>query len=172
MFAYCGNNPINYTDAIGLAPEYHGDPQYQWAWDFGFWLKDVLEEKQEGDRQKIESGEVSYKSNGPGNGARIENSYEITSIPVMIEFVNENRGDEIDGSTAGVVFEWVIHNGAHAIGKALGIKSFEDKGKHVDVGNTIYADQRDDPLEAFLSTGMKVVYFITNPFAAIADLFA
>ena len=47
MFAYCNNNPSTLEDPSGCKPQYQGDPAYEWAWDFGRWLYEKLEEKKE-----------------------------------------------------------------------------------------------------------------------------
>ena len=168
MFSYCNNNPIMHSDPTG---EFFIDwdllPNQQAGEAWGEWILAKIDE----DKEDIESGKVTYKSNGPGKGARIENSHEIKTLWVMYEFVEENRGDDIVGSTTGVVFEWVFHNAAYTIGKTLGINRIADPAKNLDVGKTIYDDTRKAfSLEWFMSQGMKAVYKFTFPYFAANDL--
>ena len=160
---------MNYSDPSGYAHGYSGDPQYEWAWDFGWWIKDLLKQWEEEDEQKIRSGQVTYESKGPKNGAVIYNSYQITHPGVMADFVEDNRGDDIGGSTSGVVYEWVVHNVAYAVTNLLGIESMKMQAQHVDVGKTIYADQREGVV-AILSFGMKASFFFLDPISAVRDM--
>ena len=115
--------------------------------------------------------EVHYESSATGNGAKIVGSHNITNPIVMYQYIEENRGDEIAGSTIGVVFE-IVHNAAYATGKTLCAVGFTDlgqdligKGKDLDVGRTIYDDQHGG-----LSWVMWIAYGTTSPFIAIYDL--
>ena len=90
---------------------------------------------------------TQYHSNGKGNGAQIPESYKVKDPFVMGIIIDKNRGSEIKGSTAGVVFEWLVHNVAYdawVITSAVGLDSFGNglmnKGRTLDVGSTIYDD--------------------------------
>ena len=88
----------------------------------------------------------------------------------MVEFVEENRGEDIVGSTFGVVYEWVFHNAAYDVGTTFGIDSIVTAAEHLDVGKTIYDDIRD-PLTPkwYMSEFMKGSYYLTFDFLAIYD---
>ena len=170
MFAYCGNDPVDLLDSTGYSSDHTGDPQYQWAWDLGCWLRDQLWSKEEKQREYIWNGTVVYDSNGPGGGATIYNSYLITSKEVMEEYINANRGDDISGSTDAVVYEWILHNKIYELGCMIGNEDLIEKGKDVSVGNTIYDDVHiDSGTHAAMSAFMKVSYWILNPLVGTMD---
>ena len=87
---------------------------------------------------------------------------------------NPNTKDVIQGSTAGVQFEWELHNYA----AWLGIGG--DLSKHLDVGKSIFADGKTHPLIdkdgnispiGVMSLGMRITYIMSgNPIYLIWDL--
>ena len=169
MCAYCNNNPVNLIDPFGTIPfvdHPFTDGAIELGERIGRWLRDRLDKKRE------EAKEIPYQSNGTDNGAKIPNSYTIKDPLIMYEYIEENRGDEIAGSTTGVVFEWVVHNVAYATGKAfssVGLKkwgkSLVEKGQTLDVGQTIYDDQH-----GLFSGVMWSTYSSLFPVASIYDL--
>ena len=170
MFAYCNNNPVMYCDPTG---RFFVDWDVLPNWEAGKTFAEWLLEQTKSDKEAIESGEVTYKSNGAGNGAHIENSHKIKTLWVMYDFIEENRGDEVDGSTAGVVYEWLFHNIAYEIGEFLNMDSISVPAANLDFGKTIFDDVRK-PLTAqwFMSQFMKCSYGIILPGFAIRDAYA
>ena len=146
------------------------DPAVELGRMIGEWLYELIEEKTEEDEKKIGDGTVSYSSNGKGNGANIRNSHEIDTPWVMYKYINLNRGDDITGTTTGVVFEWVCHNVAYDVGRLLKIEQITLKAEHVDVGATIYSDRRKGFLENMMSLGMKIFYTLFSPVTGAYDL--
>ena len=110
----------------------------------------------------------------------IKNSYKILT-PWMrygysfhLNHFTPNTKDVIQGSTAGVQFEWELHNYAAWVG--IG----GDSAKHLDVGKSIFADGKTHPLRdehgnitttGLMSLGMRIVYIcLGNPIYWIWDL--
>lgn len=104
--------------------------------------------------------------------AHIKNSYKILTpwmrygYSFYLNHFNTNTKDVIQGSTAGVQFEWQLHNYA----AWLGIGG--DLAKHLDVGKSIFADGKTHPLRdeygnitatGIMSIGMRYVYTIITP---------
>lgn len=115
---------------------------------------------------------MPYLSQGEKNGAQIPGSYIIDSPIVMYKYIEENRGEEISGSTAGVVSEWMIHNVAYDVGHSLTRIGFQRvgsnlmaKGETLDIGSTIFDDSH-----GALSYCMWLFYGLTSPFSAAYDL--
>ena len=91
-----------------------------------------------------------------------------------LNHINADTKEVIEGSTAGVQFEWEMHNYAAWLG--LG----GDNAKHLDVGKTIFADGNNHPLtdekgnitkEGVMSLTMRIVYILSgNPVFWISDL--
>ncbi len=91
----------------------------------------------------------------------------------LIHF-NPSTKDVIQGSTAGVQFEWELHNYAAWVG--IG----GDLAKHLDVGKSIFTDGKAHPLkdekgnityEGIMSLGMRIGNIILgNPLYWIWDL--
>ena len=112
---------------------------------------------------------LTYYSNGTKAGAKITNSYQVRNPVVMYDYLNINRGDEVSGTTTGVVFEWVAHNMVYDFGEILDTmhidkgKDLMDMGRDLDFGNTIYDDDH-----GIYSTIMQKVYEkVLPPFAEI-----
>ena len=59
-------------------------------------------------KQQVETI-VRYDS----SGMRIYNSSTVSNPLIVYEFIEENRGYEIAGSTEGLVFEWLVHSVAY-----------------------------------------------------------
>ena len=115
-----------------------------------------------------------------GDNVHIENSYKILTpwmrygYSFYLNHFNPNTKDVIQGSTAGVQFEWELHNYA----AWLGIGG--DSAKHLDVGKSIFADGKTHPLRdehgnitetGVMSLGMRTGYILSgNPIYWIWDL--
>ena len=176
MFAYCGNNPVNRIDPNGHA----------WK-DIKNWFSNTWNTVKETALKVVETGrnfigkinnyvnsftqELSYKSNGAKKGAKIVDSYTLNDPVLMHKYIDENRGDNITGSTNGVVVEWVIHNVAYRTGQFFKVVNLEDigeefmsKGKTLDIGSTIYDDNH-----GFLSGMMWAFYAYVDPINAGRD---
>ena len=110
----------------------------------------------------------------------IENSYKILTpwmrygYSFYLNHFNPNTKDVIQGNTAGVQFEWELHNYAAWLGFG------GEPAKHLDVGKTIFADGEAHPLrdkdgditkEGVMSLGMRIGYILSgNPIYWIPDL--
>ena len=174
--AYCGNNPVNRIDPNGHA----------WK-DIKNWFSNTWNTVKETALKVVETGrnfigkinnyvnsftqELSYKSSGPKKGAIIVDSYTLNDPVLMHKYINENRGDNITGSTNGVVFEWVIHNVAYRTGQFIKVVGLEDigeefmsRGRTLDIGSTIYDDNH-----GFLSGMMWAFYACVDPINAGRD---
>ena len=117
---------------------------------------------------------------GSGDNVHIENSYKILTpwmrygYSFYLNHFNPNTKDVIQGSTAGVQFEWELHNYAAWLGFG------GEPAKHLDVGKTIFADGEAHPLrdkdgditkEGVMSLGMRIGYILSgNPIYWIPDL--
>ena len=170
MFAYCNNNPVNMYDSTGCLPK--------WIEKALNWVEEKVVQPVVDAAEKIidylsiPKNEIHYQSSATGNGATIVNSHTTKNPIAMYRYIQENRGDEIAGSTTGVVFEWVVHNAAYTAGKAfsaVGLKkwgeSLVEKGQDLDVGQTIYDDSH-----GLASVGMWSIYRGIFPVASIYDL--
>ena len=168
MFSYCNNNPVNLVDFSGSIPrELIGIFPYTDGGSRGGSYIPVNYGNFENTK------EISYQSNGTNNGAQIIDSYKVTNPITMYKHIRENRGDEIAGSTVGVVHEWVVHNIAYGVGNfAVGIgldewgNNFRDKGQTLDVGRTIYDDSH-----GWFSLIMWITYGAISPFSAGYDFY-
>ena len=158
MFAYCNNNPVNFRDPSGRFIDLDLLPNQQAGKNYA---EDLLEQV-----DAINSGEVIYHANeGEDSGGQIENSHRIRSKFLMYYFVNENRGNEVSGFTAGIVFEWKLHNLAYDRASLNGNIESMKQAEDVDFGNTIWADDHAN-WESYL---MKILYIILYPFHAELD---
>ena len=165
MYAYCNNNPVMYEDGNGNIPfndHTYTDAVSSIADYLGNLLKDWLHE----DREKAKSMEYTVTE----TSVQIEDSYQITNLLVMYEYINEHRGDELSGSTTGAVFEWKAHNIAHSILTELdnmgvpNMKGHIESAKSVNLGGTIYDDNH-----GYLSGVMWGGYAICFPAFSIVD---
>lgn len=90
----------------------------------------------------------------------------------MVEFIEENRGEDIVGSTFGVVYEWVFHNAAYDFGTTFGLESIVKAAEHLDVGKTIYDDIREPfTPKWYMSEVMKGSYDFAFKYLAIYDYY-
>ncbi len=166
MFAYCNNNPINLEDSAGAFPISSQQNKTEF----------MLYGSNDSDIEIVtlpppnffydEGIGLSYDISEDGNSVEIPNSYLVWSPFAMYEYIEMNRGDEVHGSTMGVVFECMMHNAGYAFGVLTGNQGWIDAGKSVEFGNTIFDDHR----EGYEDTLMHVAYFKTFPIYAIYDL--
>ena len=183
MFAYCKNNPVNYADPSGNAAI------VTCTGEINLFIRDLsgffgagggggggYASAAAADAVTSSQGNVErklyYQRFGDNNTAKIVDSYKITSPFEMYMYISQHRGDEIKGSTVGVVVEWAVHNVAYYTGDVLTSCGFEglgkslmDSGRDLDVGGTIYQDDH-----GALSAAMWCTYIIVAPVHAGMDL--
>ena len=141
MFAYCLNNPTNYTDKTGNCSDCslpEGNP------DIAHLIKMFLERFREVEEKKKNADEKHFEENTNGGG-KLWNSFTTEGLYEIAEesyiLVNESEYiDSFHGSHEGVFIEWGCHNVACYI-------PFVDldRAMHVDLGYTIF----DDPNKGF-----------------------
>lgn len=165
MYAYCNNNPVMYEDGNGNIPfndHTYTDAVSSIADYLGNLLKDWLHE----DREKAKSMEYTVTE----TSVEIEDSYQITNLLVMYEYINEHIGDELSGSTTGAVFEWKAHNIAYNLltelqGKGVsGLNDYIKSAQSVNIGSTIYKDNH-----GLMSVFMWEGYIVYSPVFSIVD---
>ena len=172
LYAYCGNDPVNKYD-----PTCH----FGILTIIGIIIGVVALAATANDIYQIASGNVYVDMNKTNSeNVHIENSYKILTpwmrygYSFYLNHFTPNTKDVIQGSTAGVQFEWELHNYA----AWLGIGG--DSAKHLDVGKSIFADGKTHPLRdehgnitttGVMSLGMRIVYIcFGNPIYWIWDL--
>ena len=176
MFAYCGNNPISFADISGHIPVSCVDVNEFESWlpDMKKWVKNkIIDPVKDALLEKEAEEQMTYNDNGKNNGVKIEDSYKMRNPFNMYAYIESHRGEEISGSTVGVVYEWCVHNVAYYAGNALYSVGFTDagnelmrSGEDLDTGGTIY----DDDEHGILSVSMWVSYYAFSPFWAGYDL--
>ena len=169
---YCGNDPVNKYDPTG---------HIAISTIIGIILGIGALVATANDIYQIASGDVYVDMNKTNSdNVHIENSYKILTpwmrygYSFYLNHLNPNTKDVIQGSTAGVQFEWELHNYA----AWLGIGG--DSAKHLDVGKSIFADGKTHPLRdehgnitatGVMSSVMRIVYIrFGNPMFWIPDL--
>ena len=169
LYNYSKNNPIMYYDPSGHLSIF-------------VWIAIAIAvAATANDIYQIASGNVYVNEEKTNSeNVHIENSYKVLTpwmrygYSFYLNHFNEDTKDVIQGSTAGVQFEWELHNYA----AWLGIGG--DSAKHLDVGQSIFADGVHHPLRdkdgnltatGVMSLGMRIVYIIFgNPISWIGDL--
>jgi len=173
MYSYCNNNPVMCTDNLG---------EFPWL-AVAIVFAVVAVAATINDIYQIASGNVSVilpsnessdsdESEGsvPDN-VQIENSYKILTpwmqlgYSVYLNHFNNESKSIIDGTSAGVQFEWMMHNLAYIGFTVIGDEENKVKAGHVDLGRTIFSDEHGTA-----SVLMWIGYCILNPRAAIVDL--
>ena len=169
LYCYCNNDPVNNYDPTG---------HLAISTIIGIVVGVVALLATANDiYQIIDNIEVSVSEK---NEVHIQDSYKILTPWVRycysfyLNHINPNTKDVIKGSTAGVQFEWELHNYA----AWLGIKG--ESTRDLDVGKSIFADGnshliRDEEgnltLEGVMSVAMRLMYiFSGNPIFWIWDL--
>ena len=159
IYAYCGNDPVNKYDSTG---------RFGILTIIGIIFGIVALAATANDIYQIASGNVYVDMNKTNSeNVHIESSYKILTpwmrygYSFYLNHFNPKTKDVIQGSTAGVQFEWELHNYA----AWLGIGG--DSAKHLDVGKSIFADGKTHPLgdeygnitaTGVMSLGMRMVY--------------
>lgn len=153
MFAYCGNNPTNYTDNKGTYPVCASpDIPYDVVTTAGI----IVDRFQRVKEEKEKTGEMTFIPKSDGGG-QLRNSFTLGRLDEMAEYsyylVNESEyADSFQGNYEAVFLEWVIHD------VACYVPFLElEKGMHVDWGYTIFDD--DHPGFNALMWGVYAVVY-------------
>ena len=171
LYAYCRNNPVMYADPSG---------QSVIGAIFAIIVAIASLAAVANDIYQIvrKDGEGVYAEVKDGN-VHINNSYKILTGIVRfgyafyLNYINKDTKDVIQGSTAGVMCEWELHNYAAWLGFG------GDSARDLDIGSTIFSDGKSHPLivdgemtwEGVMSIGMRVWYILSgNPIYWIYDL--
>ena len=126
---------------------------------------------------QVASKEVKVdKDKTTSENVHIENSYKILTPWVRygygfyLNHFNPETKDVIQGSTAGLQFEWELHNYAAWFGFG------GDSAKNLDVGKSIFADGKVHPLinndgeitsEGVMSLAIRVAYLVSHGIAYV-----
>jgi hypothetical protein len=119
--------------------------------------------------------EVTFIEDDHGNGGQIENSYKVQNPSVVVGYsiylrYFSKHKDCFDGSAGGIADEWLVHNIAYDLTwlpSQFGIwEKANDSAKHVDVGRTVFDDQR-----WYVVASSRLVESLTNPIAYYYDYF-
>ena len=169
-YAYCNNNPVMYVDFTGCSAI---------AIMVGIGVGIVAAITAQ-DIYHVTSDENGISVFATDDNVQIKNSDKIITPWVRygysfyLNHFNDDTKDVIQGSTAGVEFEWALHNYAAWL-------DFGGEGvKDVDIGKTIFADGQNHPLidqngeissEGVMSVAMRGLYIVLgNPVFWIYDL--
>lgn len=123
----------------------------------------------------IVTKEVTFVADKNGVGGQIVNSYKVQNPSVIVgysiylRYFSEHKNC-FDGSSGGIVAEWIVHNiafNATNIPSKLGFwESENDSAKHVDVGRTIFEDPR-----WFVVDASRIIERLINPVAYYYDYY-
>ena len=189
MFAYCGNNPVNYEDSSGT---YHRSldsgirsVSYEAPGTKGTAL--AMHYSELGTGVNIRSISFAYTDNKESltinNSNAVITPLEQLGHSFYLNHFSEHR-DYFVGSTMGMGYEWMLHNGGYyvfdtmdRISTFLGYENNSFSGlaqrcANVDLGPTIFHDSYEK--HGFFSTVMKVSYigFLWPTGAPAYDLIA
>ena len=170
LYAYCSNNPVH-----------HSDPTGHFIIAIPALIKVVIGivavAATINDIYQIASGNVSVDSTSSiedgdfQDNVRISDSYKILT-PWMqygynfyLNHINDDTKNIIDGTTIGVTHEWMLHNIAYAGASILGLDTYRDAARSVDVGKTLFDDDHGNIIEH----SMKISYIVINPMNAVID---
>lgn len=155
MYAYCGNNPIMYTDPNGEIA----------GWLVGLIIAGII--LTVSDIYNVVEN-VDYTISGDGQSVSIKNSQTIVTPWVRwgysfyLNHINSDTKKIIKGSSVGVEYEWLLHNVAYWLGVS------RSQASPVDVGISIFSDNHSG-----LGDIMKISYIILqHPAFTIWDLIA
>ncbi len=172
LYSYCNNDPVNYCDPLG---------HIAISTIIGIIIGVVALAATANDIYQLVNKNVYVNENGTNSeNVNIENSYKMLTpwmrygYSFYLNHFNPSTKDVIQGSTAGVEFEWELHNYAAWVGNG------GDSAKHLDVGSSIFADSKNHPFKdengnispvGVMSLGMRIGYIIFgNPLYWIWDL--
>ena len=130
------------------------------------------------DIYQIASGNVqatttsSTEQGDTTDNVRINDSYKILTPWVQggysfyLNHINKDTKNVIDGTTAGMSHEWMLHNIAYAGASILGLEKYKKPAQSVDLGKTLFGDDHNN----FIEHSMKISYFLLNPLNALIDI--
>ena len=165
MFAYCGNNPILFSDYGGTrycaAPTVGGESASDRKTSCDWQKQQVLPEKKQTPLDEWEEEGVVFIPSGSGNGGEIKNSHLITDIAEMNAYASylmyeSEYASYFSGSIEGFVFEWESHNIAYFYYKKNGKEEKAEAAAHLNVGRTIYDDSHGAATWAMLLAYNKI----------------
>ena len=171
MFAYCNNNPV-----MGYDPTGHFFISLPIL--IKAFVAVVAAAATINDIYQFASGNVSANTTSSTDegdatdNVRINDSYKILTpwmqygYSFYLNHFNTETKNTIDGTTTGVVYEWMAHNLAYAGASILGIDKYKASAQSVDVGKTLFGDRHGGLIEH----GMKIPYIVLNPVTAVIDL--
>ena len=169
MFAYCLNNPCSGFDPYGNYSKTSFDntsnaDDAPWkivysGYDYFVSYQGTICTK------NIQFGVPIYKASDKNAGAKVIYSHNTRNLIEMYDFIESHRGEEVSGTTFGIMWEWIVHNAAYDFGVFLDIKTLTDRGKDLDIGNTIYDDNH-----GIASLAMEASYFSFAGYFAWYDL--
>lgn len=105
-------------------------------------------------------------------GVHIKDSYMILTpwfqygYCFWLNHVNPETRYVIDGTTNGLMYEWMLHNIAFWGSSLLGFDDYADMAASVDVGETLFSDDHNNWMEH----GMKLSYILLDPASSLIDL--
>lgn len=181
MFAYCGNNPITRTDESGQIWKTIATA-VAIVVTVAATVNDIYQLCRD-DSEKIEANMTES-----GGSVQISNSTNVVTPWVQLGYsVYLNHfseySDYFTGTSAGMAFEWLIHNiGYYAFDlledvadfvglDATNINSYKSSCSEADLGATIY-DDKGTGARGAMSLAMKGLYVIASPFTAVCDAVA
>ena len=149
MFAYCNNNPVNHVDTNGNRPEYIGDPNYEWAWEFGWFLCEK---------------HFNRNENNPDFPSEFDAEYFGDWDDTVAAYCHQFSAPERDNKkyvSADGKFEAIYDSSGHLVTDPR------------DVGTYNYASPNDNPVGHLLVDVLPWIFFgnspddTTNPFDRI-----
>lgn len=161
LYAYCGDNPVMYTDPDGTSFLLVAGIVLGLA-ALAATIQDIVQ---------IANGNITstVTTTAQGGNVQIKNSYKIITpwmqwgYSVYLNHFNSNTKDVIKGSSFGVQYEWMLHNAAYY----LGIE--QERTRDVDIGASIFSDSH----KSTMGRAMKFSYMLLgSPLFWIWDLSA
>ena len=179
LYAYCGNNPINKCDPTGHFAISAIIKVIITIVAIAATVHDIYHIVSNSNSDNNGNNVYIDQSATTSENVRIHNSYKILTPWVKygygfyLNHFNADTKDVIQGSTAGIVFEWELHNLAALLG-------FGERAEHLDIGKSIFSDGEAHPfrdkngdvsLIGVMSLGMRIAYALfSSPIWWIWDL--